>query len=252
MLTPLYPSSDPHFPGPTSVSLNRASIHVDATSQKLRTQRSLRKKHWNIVRSAPARRKETAADEDQPAWQTPREHHSTDYGALSVLQERLAQEFGLQNVGQDLGSEIQLFPAIRRTIDRGITWNDPSLASDDLDLTESGFWTRRARQAEDYVKDMIYGGIDGLAYVRSLAEFVSHPRSEVCDISRTAYLCSLPYSPRTACILLSGCRLRDTSKRRSSTPSLMDDTASFEKPAIDYEILHGLSTRLHLLISTSR
>lgn len=180
MLTSLYSSSNPYFPGPSSVSLNRTSIDLEATSKKYRSSHSPRKKHWNIVRSAPARRRDTAADESQVAlWKTPREHHASDYGTFSVLQERVAQEYGLQNIGQDLGSEGQLFPSIRRTVDRGVVWNDPSLANDDLDLTEQGFWARRGRQAEDYVKDMVYGGVDGLAYVRSLAEFVSGAPSKV-------------------------------------------------------------------------
>lgn len=35
------------------------------------------------------------------------------------------------------------------------------------------YWTaERAASAERYIRDVVYGGVDGLAYVRSLAEFV--------------------------------------------------------------------------------
>jgi hypothetical protein len=35
------------------------------------------------------------------------------------------------------------------------------------------YWTQgRAKEAEEYLWDVVYGGLDGLAYVRSLAEFV--------------------------------------------------------------------------------
>lgn len=47
----------------------------------------------------------------------------------------------------------------------------------------SGYWTtKRAAEGEAYVRDLVYGGIDGLAYVRSLAEFVdgnTYCKSEV-------------------------------------------------------------------------
>lgn len=40
----------------------------------------------------------------------------------------------------------------------------------------NNYWsTQRAVTAEEYIRDIVYGGVDGLAYVRSLAEFVSTP-----------------------------------------------------------------------------
>ena len=40
-------------------------------------------------------------------------------------------------------------------------------------LLANAYWTtQRAAEAEDYIRDVVYGGVDGLAYVRSLAEFV--------------------------------------------------------------------------------
>ncbi|PPQ99835.1 hypothetical protein CVT24_009629 [Panaeolus cyanescens] len=37
-----------------------------------------------------------------------------------------------------------------------------------------GYWTnQRAAEAEAYLRDMVYGGVEGYAYVRSLAEFVN-------------------------------------------------------------------------------
>lgn len=40
-------------------------------------------------------------------------------------------------------------------------------------LLINGYWTtRRAVEAEEYLRDVVYGGVDGFAYVRSLAEFV--------------------------------------------------------------------------------
>ena len=54
---------------------------------------------------------------------------------------------------------------------------------DDMDLTENGYWVRRGRQAEDYLRDVVYGGVDGLAYVRSLAEFVTPSGMQDVELS---------------------------------------------------------------------
>ena len=38
------------------------------------------------------------------------------------------------------------------------------------------YWSSaRAAEAEDHIRDVVYGGIEGLAYVRSLAEFITPP-----------------------------------------------------------------------------
>lgn len=131
-----------------------------------------------MVRNAPARRsrdREGEGDEELPSWKVPHPPHSTDYGAFATLAGSVAQEYRVHNVGSDLGSEAQLFGALRHSIDRGVLWRHPSWTNDDLDLSEEGYWMRRGRAAEDYVRDMVYGGVDGLAYVRSLAEFVKPP-----------------------------------------------------------------------------
>ncbi|EKM51004.1 uncharacterized protein PHACADRAFT_262946 [Phanerochaete carnosa HHB-10118-sp] len=186
LLTSLYPSSDPYFPSPSTLPRNRPQpqppLHtVDKSGTKSR------RRYWSIVRSAPARRgkdREGEGEEELPSWKAPREPHSTDYGTFATLAGTLAQEYRVQNVGTDLGSEAQLFGALRHSIDQGLSWRDPSWANDDLDLTEQGYWARRGRAAEDYIRDVVYGGVDGLAYVRSLADFVrlplqTEPSSEV-------------------------------------------------------------------------
>ncbi|KAF9002197.1 hypothetical protein BDQ17DRAFT_1426149 [Cyathus striatus] len=44
---------------------------------------------------------------------------------------------------------------------------------------EVGYWTdERALEAEEYIRDVVYGGVDGFAYIRSLAEFTYDPRRE--------------------------------------------------------------------------
>jgi bromodomain-containing protein 7/9 len=41
------------------------------------------------------------------------------------------------------------------------------------------FTSQWAAEAEDYIRDIVYGGVDGFAYVRSLAEFVGSGPMEV-------------------------------------------------------------------------
>ncbi|KAI0086056.1 hypothetical protein BDY19DRAFT_895580 [Irpex rosettiformis] len=176
-LTALYPSNDPSFPGPSTVPFNR-QVYVDLEPTPPKPT-SRKRKYWSIQRNAPSRRRDTTNDVEEtiPPWKVPREHHVCDYGTTATLQEELAREYRLSNVSANLGSETQLFIAIRRTIDRGAVPN--SSHKDDVDLTEVGYWERRGRLAEDFLKDMVYGGVDGLAYARSLAEFVDNSDAEL-------------------------------------------------------------------------
>ncbi|KAI0338767.1 hypothetical protein BDW22DRAFT_1362481 [Trametopsis cervina] len=180
LLQPLYPSVDPRFPGPSTLPFNR-HVYEDPRPATPKTV-GKKRKYWTISRNAPARRRDATLDTEEtiPSWKNPREHHICDYGTLATLQEQLAREYGLSEVGQSLGSEPHMFTAIRRTVDRTAPAN-PAHASDDLDLTEEGYWARRGKQAEEYIKDMVYGGVDGFAYIRSLAQFVSNPHAEVGD-----------------------------------------------------------------------
>jgi bromodomain-containing protein 7/9 len=56
--------------------------------------------------------------------------------------------------------------------------------------------TAQAERPESYVHDMVYGGVDGLAYVRSLAEFMRYTRPEdddsEADVKEEAYVLGCP------------------------------------------------------------
>jgi len=59
---------------------------------------------------------------------------------------------------------------------------------------EAKFWTdEAANQARDYLIDVVYGGPQGYAYVRSVAEFMSRPH-EIDDVDNIQV--SLSDSPR--------------------------------------------------------
>lgn len=177
-LTSLYSSSDPYFPSPTGLPPTPPLHTVGGNVPRSKGKR----RHWTIARNAPARRaRDTAVDgeEELPAWKVPHEAHATDYGVFATLTGHMAHEYRVQNPRTDLASEAQLFGILRHSIDRAVAWRHPSWAQDALDLTPDGYWARRGRAAEEYVQDVVYGGVDGLAYVRRLAEFVSGPTDTV-------------------------------------------------------------------------
>ena len=99
-------------------------------------------------------------DEDAtPTWRTPREPCASDFGSFATLMNGLARERGVRDIGAELGSEGKLFDAIRDNVER-MDWQED--------------WVQ-ASEAKAYLRDIVYGGVDGLAYIRSLAQFVGRP-----------------------------------------------------------------------------
>lgn len=91
-------------------------------------------------------------------------------------------------------------------------------------VTPAMYWSnQRAAEAEDYICETVYGGVDGLAYVRSLAEFVApsqkdypvcyffllaglFPYSKTCFMRSISGLCCRYMRPVTPILV---CRLPD-------------------------------------------
>ncbi|KAI0049095.1 hypothetical protein FA95DRAFT_1489827 [Auriscalpium vulgare] len=132
-------------------------------------------KHWTINRvvSSRSRAKDKEEEEQPPAWKTPRDLHATDFGPFATLAGRLARE-GLGRVGE-LGTQEMLFEAVRRSVE-----SKAFLAgARKEDAAEGKAEAERAREAQEWIREVVYGGADGLAYVRSVAEFVSPPPGKV-------------------------------------------------------------------------
>ncbi|OCH85872.1 hypothetical protein OBBRIDRAFT_784195 [Obba rivulosa] len=185
LLTPLYPSlptdtPDIPFPGPVNIppsaftsSLTRPSFTRTLKSSGGRVTKGKRR-HWTISRNAPGRGRVREKDEDEeiPAWKVPREPVATDFGTYSTLVSLLAMERRTRDLAADLGSEERLFEALRLSVENRSSCLPQQVVSEDP--TEK-YWSGKAREAEEYVRDIVYGGVDGIAYVRSVAEFVSRP-----------------------------------------------------------------------------
>ena len=123
-------------------------------------------------------------------WNVPRDPGPADYGSFATFLGELATSAvgptaytGAGSTGTCAakymyGSEPQLFATIRSTVEhRGVkrkceTKADDAHTAEDDEQGDETFWTdERAEEAWDYLRDVVYGGVDGYAYVRSLAEF---------------------------------------------------------------------------------
>jgi len=156
-LTPLFPCNS-SLPAPVKITPHEYPPSLESKSDFNSSKRS----HWTIMRNATTRAyksREKEEEEDLPSWQLPREAHALDFGAYGDL----GGEMGRRG----LGTEEAVLDAIREDAD------------ETMDVEESDqdkYWNyKRAADAQDYIWDVVYGGVDGLAYVRSLAEFVRPP-----------------------------------------------------------------------------
>ena len=132
------------------------------------------------MRSAPTRSRakdkdgDTIIDETKATCRVPRDAGPADYGSFATLLGELTPPPGSGAADYTHGSEHRLFATIRSTVEhRGVkrARDEAGAAADggqETFLTDEG-----AEEAWDYLRDVVYGGVDGYAYVRSLAEFVA-------------------------------------------------------------------------------
>jgi bromodomain-containing protein 7 len=177
--SPILPVEDPFSPCDPSWNLLPVPVNIPTPAyppspESKSNTKPTKRRHWTISRNAPTRVykiKEKDDEDETSAWQMPREAHTVDFGAYTGLAEEL--------VTRGLAGEEALFDAIREDVDESM---DSDESSDDE------YWTgKRAAEAQDYIRDVVYGGVDGLAYVRSLAEFVSPPVENVCPLQHSLW-----------------------------------------------------------------
>lgn len=184
LLTPIYPplsnsqtqrnpaqSQTPQpstsFPIPTTVPLNRLP-HQPVLPKG---------RHWVVTRNVNYRRGKDREDENDESqntdWKAAREAHATDFGSLALLAGELAEEMKRRGISGD--DEQRTTEIIKDSLDCVA----PQTSSSSLNATpstsdQSSYWSSaRAAEAEDHIRDVVYGGVEGFAYVRSLAEFVT-------------------------------------------------------------------------------
>ncbi|KAJ7664358.1 hypothetical protein DFH06DRAFT_1041710 [Mycena polygramma] len=138
-------------------------------------------KHWTILRNgAPRRAKEDVPPTGDDAEEPGRDPHALDFGSFAVLAGELAEEMRRRRIVLPEGledAEALVKSTVRESVEipseaTGADTPDGGAAPPVYDPKE--YWnTAHALEAEEYIRDVVYGGVDGLAYVRSLAEFVA-------------------------------------------------------------------------------
>ena len=238
--TPIFQQSRSTFPTATAAPLTYTFSLSQPSSAPTST---LKRRYWTITRNPVSRTKGKEKDDDieisdVPAWQTPREAHATDFGSFALLAGELAQEMRRRGVSVSSGSGVDedqstMLDMIRNSLDcetgaktvaNGATIESLPGAEElsNALFHAKDYWSlKRAAEAEEYLRDVVYGGMDGLAYVRSLAEFVTTYWSEVCayvvnhrsfSYNHVAIYRTLPRiiepPPYLACLLLSGLNVK--------------------------------------------
>jgi bromodomain-containing protein 7/9 len=197
------PTVDTLFPPPTHVDSSQtplpppahilpAAIPVPSVSSSQSSEPSNatpKRKYWSISRSGYGRgtRGKDREDTLEPT-PGPGDRHgaerpllATDYGGYGTLLGRLATEAKVTpaHAASALGTQERLHAFLRAGLDVEAS---PAAVSAPAPKGARGYWTdARARDAAEYLRDVVYGGPDGLAYIRSIAEFVSGPAATPCE-----------------------------------------------------------------------
>ncbi|EEB90423.1 hypothetical protein MPER_11372, partial [Moniliophthora perniciosa FA553] len=201
-LAPLYPPLSQNFSNDPSMSQTpqpptRFPTAVNATPNRpavstVPPDASSKFRYWTIQRNATSRsrakdKEDEREDNDDTDWKLPREAHSTDFGSFALLAAEIAEEMKRRGTFKD--EEDGLFSIVRESLDieAAVSRLKPQqLVSTPL----QNHWSpARALEGEGYIRDVVYGGSNGLAYVRSIAEFLSP--TEV-DIALSAFVDNKP------------------------------------------------------------
>lgn len=189
---PITTPSDRPIPVLSTLSNILAQPTPVASTSAPSTHPPKKRRHWTIVRNAPARSRakdkeaDPSVDDTKTTWKVPRDARSTDYGTFATFLGELAASAasphacgmvggaGTSAAAYLYGSEPQLFATIRSTVEHLGLKRKREAKEDEPDVKDEIFWTdERAEDGWDYLRDVVYGGVDGYAYVRSLAEFVA-------------------------------------------------------------------------------
>ncbi|THU95386.1 hypothetical protein K435DRAFT_798178 [Dendrothele bispora CBS 962.96] len=179
LLTPLYPPiSRPSTQRQPSYDPSASQTPQPPPSSPASGSTNAKTRHWTITRNASSRKMKDREDDrddsgELPEWKVPREAHALDFGSFALLAGELAEE--MQRRGLSGDDEETCLNILKDTLDCEIVAKQLSYKDRSADFVSetSYFNSVRAAEAEDYVRDVVYGGVDGLAYARSIAEFVA-------------------------------------------------------------------------------
>ncbi|PCH34908.1 hypothetical protein WOLCODRAFT_133656 [Wolfiporia cocos MD-104 SS10] len=200
------PVSSPATFSATPVAPSASSATMQAAGSSSHTKP--RRRHWHIQRGAPPRRARDRDGADDEGWTPePRPAVHTDFGAFATLVPELAEETGVpaDGIEQRLGTQEALCEAVRESVEGWVfkkreseqesegqvgkaeeqdrVGEEEDVGEGKEENMEENFWKGKGDEAREYLLDVVYGGVDGLAYVCSLAQFVhlDEPLSEDTD-----------------------------------------------------------------------
>lgn len=139
-----------------------------------------KRRHWTINRNVNfrSRPKETEDVQDPllataRPWKRARNAEAADYGTFAALPAQLACEQGItfNDFTLHLGTHEKLLDRIRRGL-LDTSTHQHELRKEEDSSEGSASPSREVLDAEEYIRDVVYGGVDGFAYVRSIEEFV--------------------------------------------------------------------------------
>ena len=139
-----------------------------------------RLKHWTITRNPPRPVRANQDDDENVIFgqdiQRSEASH-TDYGAFASLLGTIAAERGqsIDDFEGFFGGHDKILAQIRSSIenDEAPSPSDKSTCNDATEQMEE------VSLSDDYLREIVYGGVDSLAYFRSLAEFVGEYKGPI-------------------------------------------------------------------------
>jgi len=179
LVTPLFPSPSQgpsqidlplpiNVPPPKSPSVAPAPVPQPSESNKSKYH------HWTVTRPTSQRGKAKDPVEERPPtpeWRKPRPLHTADFGLFPLLATSLSPE----GTTEALATQQRLFEALHTGLESAV---------------HSQTDTTPATSAQSWLQEVVYGGFDGLAYLRSIAEFVT-PNPDSGDGTSSAALSTL-------------------------------------------------------------
>jgi len=169
-----------NVPTPTKIPISATTTPAAPVSQQTPTESDSKSKyrHWTITRPTPQRgkAKEPTVEERPPTpeWRKPRPLHTADYGLFPSLATTDSSSPG--GKPEVLATQEQLFGALYTSLENSavaVSSDSETSSSSTINKQATATATATATVAQGWLREVVYGGWDGLAYTRSIAEFVA-------------------------------------------------------------------------------
>ncbi|EJC99522.1 uncharacterized protein FOMMEDRAFT_128149 [Fomitiporia mediterranea MF3/22] len=199
-------------------------------------------RHWTITRNPPratrAKEEEDDSGSNGPRAKRRRIEH-TDFGTFASLLGTVAAENGLraEDFEEIFSSDEKVLQQIRQNIE---SRERPSQFSEPLQPEADE--RERLLDADEYVRDIVYGGVDGLAYFRSLAEFVGEyhgPLKHEGDMSAPPGELGMPLAQWVASRIVDPLTLGNHATLRAAAETLARANAYGQKDGLEEASAHA-------------